>query len=462
MMFDKAYKAWLECSRIRSKRERYKKYTYGKQWEDIVYDPVSCRNRPEREIVENTGRSPITNNVIRQLVKTIIGKFRQERQLPADAALAKSYARNLLPELDARLLEEFLISGVAVQRITRECRRPGVMETFVDNVNPADFFVNSIRDPRGWDVELIGELRDMSLMELIMRYGKGDSRRIEMLRRLYADPDNSSLQSSLLGDSASHHFYQSPTGRCRVIEVWTLEMEERVRCHDRSARRCYELPKEKMDAVTSENAARARDGKQPIVTRMANVPAWKCRVYAPDGTLIDEHTSAASHGEHPYVVKLYPLTDGEVHPFVEDVIDQQRHINRLITMIDHIMGVSAKGVLLFPMEAKIDQLSWSDISHQWSTCGGIIPYRSMGCSKPPTQITSGGVDAGASKLVELQMKLVQEVTGVNDAISGKNIASGVGVERYEQQVKNATVALLDLMETFSSMLSLRDRKLMLA
>ena len=33
---------------------------------------------------------------------------------------------------------------------------------------------------------------------------------------------------------------------------------------------------------------------------------------------------------------------------VEDIIDQQRHINRLISLIDFIMGSSAKGVLLVP------------------------------------------------------------------------------------------------------------------
>ncbi|MDE7153239.1 MAG: hypothetical protein K2O00_02190 [Muribaculaceae bacterium] len=460
-MLEKAYKAWLDCSTIRAKRERFKRYTYGQQWEDIVYDPMRKCNRTERQIIEDTGRSPITNNVIRQLVKTIIGKYRHERELPDDDRLVKIYRRNLLTELDARLLEEFLISGVAVQRITRECRRPGAMETFVDNVNPADFFINAIRDPRGWDVELVGELRDMSLPELIARYGKGDSKTMEHLRRLYTGEISGIFDSRLLGTAENHHFHQSPTGRCRVIEVWTLEMTESLRCHDTRSHRCYELPKGELGKVERENRQRQTDGKLPIKTRLIHQPRWVCRVYAPDGTLIDTRPSTAPHGEHPYVVKLYPLTDGEVHPFVEDVIDQQRHINRLITMIDHIMGVSAKGVLLFPLEAKIDELTWRDIRHQWSTCGGIIPYRSRSTNKEPAQITSSGLDAGASKLVELQMRLVQEVTGVNDAISGKNISSGVGADRYQQQVQNATVALLDLMETFSSLLELRDRKILL-
>ncbi|MEE0977902.1 MAG: hypothetical protein UH625_00675 [Muribaculaceae bacterium] len=458
-MINKAYTTWLNCQEIRTKRNRLKNYTYGKQWDDIVTDPVSGQRCREHELVEKTGRSPITNNVIRQLVKTIIGKFRSERERPTDKELQRIYDRNLLEELDSRLLEEFLISGVAVQRVTRECRRPGVIERFVDNVNPADFFVNSIRDPRGWDVEIIGELRDMSFQEVVMRYGRGDKRLIDRLRHIYRDPGASSV--SPLGSPASHHFFESPTGRCRVIEVWTLEMKQLVRCLDPVSNQCYELPSNRSAEIDRLNSIRSKEGKTGIRTRLVNLPSWYCRTFAPDGTLIDEHPSTAPHGEHPFVVKLYPLTDGEVHPLVEDVIDQQRHINRLITMIDHIMGVSAKGVLLFPMEAKIDQFTWSDIGHQWGSCGGIIPYKSTGNIKVPTQITSAGADAGASRLVEMQMKLVQEVTGVNDAISGKNIGSGVGVDRYQQQVRNATVALFDIMETFNSLMRLRDSKILL-
>ena len=64
---------------------------------------------------------------------------------------------------------------------------------------------------------------------------------------------------------------------------------------------------------------------------------WHCRFYAPGGELLDEYDSPYGHGMHPFMVKMYPLIDGEVHSFVEDVVDQQRYINRLITLMDHCL-----------------------------------------------------------------------------------------------------------------------------
>ena len=63
--------------------------------------------------------------------------------------------------------------------------------------------------------------------------------------------------------------------------------------------------------------------------------------------IISQYDSSYRHRSHPFVFKLYPLTDGEVHSMVEDVIDQQKYVNRLITLVDHIMGASAKGALLY-------------------------------------------------------------------------------------------------------------------
>ena len=80
-----------------------------------------------------------------------------------------------------------------------------------------------------------------------------------------------------------------------------------------------------------------------------------------------------AHRSHPFAVKFYPLTDGEIHSFVEDVIDQQKAINRLMVQIDHIMATSAKGVLLFPLDQKPADIDWRDISERWAQPDGVIP-----------------------------------------------------------------------------------------
>ena len=121
-MMNKALEAWTACAELRARRERYKRFTYGRQWDDPVRDPDTGKVTTEREVLSRDGRPPLTNNMIRQLVKCVVGRFRVYRQtseeaIKADRHLARLHIDNELDELDSRLLEEFLISGAAVQRI---------------------------------------------------------------------------------------------------------------------------------------------------------------------------------------------------------------------------------------------------------------------------------------------------------------------------------------------------------
>lgn len=64
----------------------------------------------EGELASKNGRVPLTNNLIRQLVKTIVGRFRASLA-EAGARPSATALRNQLDELDSRMLEEFLISA---------------------------------------------------------------------------------------------------------------------------------------------------------------------------------------------------------------------------------------------------------------------------------------------------------------------------------------------------------------
>lgn len=67
--------AWLAAAAFRSKRERFKRYTYGDQWSDIVTDRHGRAVR-EGDLMTQSGASPLTNNMIRQIVKIVIGRYR--------------------------------------------------------------------------------------------------------------------------------------------------------------------------------------------------------------------------------------------------------------------------------------------------------------------------------------------------------------------------------------------------
>lgn len=70
---------------------------------------------------------------------------------------------NRMPDVYARSMEEFLISGFIVHRKSYGWRN-GKEDCWTDYVQPNNFFIdNNMRDFRGWDVSVLGEVHDISL-----------------------------------------------------------------------------------------------------------------------------------------------------------------------------------------------------------------------------------------------------------------------------------------------------------
>lgn len=416
-----AYRAWNASAPLRSRRQRYKRYTYGDQWSDLVRDSKGrlCR---EEQLISASGVRPAINNLIRQLVKSIVGRFRSlagEGTLYDGPATALADA-NMLPELDSRLLEEFLISGCAIQAIDAG-ERHGKHGVWVDNVDLEHFFVNKFRDPRGWDIELAGRLHDLSYPELVRRFGRGSRRRAADLRKIFSGTPAAFAEGITTLAAGDSFFGCDEAARCRVIELWTQDWR----------------PRGKGDSLVSD------------IT-------WHCRWLAPDGTILDEYDSPYAHGSHPFVIKFYPLTDGEVHSFVEDIIDQQRSINRIIAMIDRMTACSAKGVLLFPNRQRVEGFSWEEITERWAKSDGVIPISGEG-QFLPQQVHTNPAAGGAYQLLELQMRLFDDISGVGGAILGRT-TDAKGAEMFDSQVRSATIALADIFETFISLLEQRNAK----
>lgn len=447
-----AREAWNAGADLRSRRQRFKAFTYGRQWDDTVVTPRG-EIADEGSLAVRAGQHPLTNNMIRQLVKCVIGNFRSSLS-SADPAASVSVdpetaRRNSLRELDCRMLEEFLISGCAVQRVTME-NRPGGCGVWVDNVNPRDFFVNSFCDPRGFDIELCGMLHSMSLREVLMRFSRGDDALRRRIEASYTASADSRIRSATGAYNSSPDFFTAPDGRCRVIEVWTLESRAVMRCHDRSTGAYGVVAASASAEIESENRRREAEGIPPVITRPCTTLRWHCRMLAPDGLVLDEFDSPYRHGLHPFAVKFFPLTDGEVHSFVEDIVDQQKHINRLITLIDHIMSVSAKGVLLFPAGQKLDSMSWADIADRWAKCDSIIPYDPRQSAHFPRQVVSGGENVGAYQLLGMQMNLMQQISGVTEALQGRITTPNASAALFDSQLRSSAIALLDLLDSFNS------------
>lgn len=420
-----AYRAWASASELRSRRLRCMRYTYGDQWSDIVRDSTGRLCREEDALI-GSGKKPIVNNLIRQLVKTVVGRFRT--RVADSGVYAASFAdmavANALPELDSRLLEEFLISGTAVQHIDfgEDVSLPRIV-----NVSLRHFFVNAFKDSRGWDIDMAGMLHDLTFPEVARRFSGGSKAAVDRLRGLFAGAVAEPGVPGALGlpAGAADFFRPDDPARCRVIELWTLD-------------------------------SHIDDGDTADSVQFSTV--WHCRWLAPDGTVLDEYDSPFAHRSHPFVVKFYPLTDGEVHSFVEDLIDQQRSVNRLVVLIDKILATSAKGVLLFPKDQIPDDITWRDITDRWAQSDGVIPITGKGDYLPQQVMTNPG-GSGAYQLLQLQMKLFDDISGVGDALLGRSTLTAKGAEMFEKQISNATIALADIFDTFTSLIDARNSKM---
>ena len=245
---------WEAMASMRAARRRQRRFTYGDQWGDPATD-IRGRRTTEGALAAVGGRSPLSNNLIRRLVKSVVGRYR-------------------LDELDARMLEEFLISGMAVQRVGSETR-PGGSGAWVDNIQPDYFFISRVRDPRLTDAELVGCLRDMSLQELLARFAAGEPERARALRELYGAMEGrgSLFESAAQGDVS---FYHAPKGLCRVIEAWTLEYRPTLRCHDPLEAVYREVPAAEARRVEAENLRRAKAGLPAVQARPDCAPVWHC------------------------------------------------------------------------------------------------------------------------------------------------------------------------------------------
>lgn len=482
-----AQKAWEEIDPFRHKRKRNRDYTYGKQWNDLIKLPDG-RVMSEEEYIRQQGKVPLKNNLIRQMVKSVLGQFRNNQTQPVcvardreeqnlgelmSAAVQYAYQHNRLQELDSRTMEEFLISGICFQKIGYGFRR-GKSDVWVDEVNPNRIFFNAMEDSRHWDCTLIGELHDMPIAEVISRFSFGSRERAVQLRQIYTEADNDTVRHNFENlttraiDRLDFYMPSSPD-LCRVIEVWKLESQEVLNCHDFRSGEYYNLPVSEAEAVEKENKARQQAARQAgipdeavalIETEWGVTQTWRYRFFSPLGDLLDEGDTPYWHGEHPYVFKLYPLIDGEVHAFVEDVIDQQRYINRLITMIDFIMGSSAKGVLLFPEDQIPDGMTIDDIADEWTKYNGIILFRPRPGSPMPQQIAVNATQVGAYEMLSLQMRLFEDISGVHGAMQGKAAPAGTPSSLYSQQIQYSSTNLLDLFESFKTFREDRDIKIM--
>lgn len=469
---------WNQMDDFRRDRERNKRYTYGDQWDDKI--EVNGETMTEEEYIKSQGNVPLKNNLIRRLVKSVLGVYRSQMKEPTCTARDRDEQKlgetmstilqcnmqlNRMSEVYARTMEEFLISGFIVHRKSYGWRN-GKEDCWTDYVQPNNFFIdNNMRDFRGWDVSVLGEVHDISFGQLCEQFASSpeDYRRLKEIYKWAARKDYIASFAERFGYSRLENFdflFTSEPGRCRVIEVWRKEQKPRYRCHDYLNGDIFKVDEQDLQksviSVNAERLAMAReagmsDEDVPLIQYTWFMDDyWYFYYLTPFGDILKEGETPFDHKSHPYVFKAYPFIDGEIHSFVADVIDQQRYTNRLITLYDWIMRASAKGVLMMPEDCLPDGVSVDDIAESWTEFNGVIVYKPSKTGRVPEQVANNSTNIGISELLNIQLKFFEDVSGVTGALQGKPGFSGQSAAHFQQQTQNATTTLLDLLECYSS------------
>lgn len=483
---------WNALSEARRKLRRSLMYSNGDQWGDLVTDPDTGGQITEGELIKKNGKVPLKNNMIAPILSNIEGQLRRNLMRPVCVVRDQSEARvgemmsvaieyvhdiNEMEELDADSMRMLLNGGMTAQRIEYGVNpAKGKRDVWVHGVNPSRLFFNAnLEDVRMWDVTCIGELFDMSLDDVLAHFGNTPKQK-ERIRNIYGDVSSQVIgYRAMQGDEVRNLSFYTPSrcNLCRVILGWKLETRDAYLWNDAKRGTWGYLPYEDKSRkmLDDENRKRREEAKEKglseedillIDYEFATERYWYYRYMSPYGDVLQEGRSPYWHGEHNYVLHLYPLVQGSLANFVEQFIDQQRAINRTATLIDFIRSTSSKGVLVVDDEA-FESMSREEVIDEYVRYNGVLfvklkPGQSI--DGVVRQYNSGAAVAGDFELLNLQLRLINEISGVNSAMQGHNPHAGTPASLYAQQVQNSSLNLKGLFDGFRTFRRRRDTKLM--
>lgn len=480
-LLTRAENAWQALYDLRKRRERNINYCFIDQWSDWVYDEKGKLVRESSRIAKRTGGVALQNNHLIKIVHSLSGLYSKQSTEPvcfarspncdekADVmtnALQANWQNNMMPDLLVSEMEEMLYGGMSV--VMEEWTTiNGVEDAYTFVIEPSHFYFESAGiDPLHRDVELIGHFEDYSLGALAARFARSkyDYKQLEYIYAPYIARQQSILPNGQQTDKLKDPYWDvSGRDMCRVYHVWTKEHKLRYRCKDIMDfdQPLYRIEPEQLPLVTAENEARLAQAEAAGMAR-EDVPLieytpvfdtyWHYQALAPGGLILEEYDSPYEHGSHPYTFKIYEYINGDVIPYMSTVIDQQRYINRLVTLFDIVIQASAKGITMIPKSCVPNNMSEAEFARSIRETGNFIFYddkegRSM--NKPEVVVSNTNM-TGITDMLQLQLGFIPDITSVSEALQGKTAKSGTSASRYALESQNSTTSVSALLLKFGS------------
>lgn len=480
------YKSEEMYSALRPEREdarRADAYLRGDQWGDPITLP-NGRIITEEQHIRNQGKTPMKNNRISSIVDTILGTWLQNPsktlilardkgkqpvaemlQNAVEAALTNEKTSMLNVELLEKLLtEEVICSRVAFEYIPSRNRS----DIRLYNIPISRRFYNpNVEDIRMEnDITHIGEFADVPISRLLGEFARNRADE-QIIRDAYSGHIIDTVQNTM---GAKHNFYkgfwETPVNNLvRIYTIWYLKSEWRVRYHDPVDATYETVPRtdELLHKLAAINTERLQQGLEagvpedeiPLIDYEERIESfWYYKYLTPTGICLSEGETPYEHGSHPY--SIVRCRRG----VVKNIIDQQRYINRLITLIDFIISASAKGVLLVPEDSIPAGMDIDDFAEEWSKFNGVIKIKLKPGAEMPKQVVANSTSVGAFELLNLQLTLMQQISGVSGAAQGIEARSGTPASRYAQEAQNSATNLIYILDMFMRFVESRDTKVL--
>lgn len=481
--------AWNNLDDARRTRERVMNYVYSDQWGDII--EYRGGQVTERKYIQMTGNVPLQNNIMISIIETIVGLYAKQGAEPncfavkhdgqwlsdmMSATIQASWQKTYMPDVLKNAFEDYACGGIAVTRETYE-DRDGYRDTWTDYINPNCIFWISGSDVRMTDLELIGVLHDVAPGKLYRKFCNSQyGLTVKDINDIFNIPENNDGYRPYYrnnGNQQNENYKldnmsfdkSSSEGKCRLIEVWTKESKTRYQCYDPLGVSAddmeYRVEVNDIQHVIFENALRKKqydevgvpeDDRAYIQYEKIEDEYWYYTYMAPDGTVLAEGETPYDFHSHPFTIHLYPYVNGEIHPFMGSIIDQQRYFNRTMVMHDMAVRSAAKGVMIFPEENIPDGMSKADVAEEVTAYDGLlfIKTNNKNPNLRPEIITSNAVQIGTTEIMQMQLNLMREITNVSGALQGKTPSAGTSAARYAQESQNSTTSLFSLLQDFTS------------
>jgi hypothetical protein len=473
-----AHNAWNSLDLFRKQAKRNKEYIFGDQWSDRIN--VGGKWITERQHIINQGNVPMQNNRIRGTIRTVVSLFSANSTEPVctvrdteeqgmgdtmSAAIQYVYQINEMESLDPLQLMYLLGSGaVAYKSEWGTVGESGTQDVRISEVNYNDiFFDTNMTDPRHWDCSMVGQLHELGLKDVMGLFAK-TKEEAEYIKNVYRYVDYDRIVQNLDTITEDRKYNQSffipkDNTLCRVIEVWRKEAKERIRVIDRLTGDLYKVEVEEEVNLVNENKARVIQqtemGVLPENFKLLELE-WFVDVYwhfwfmSPSGDVLMKGETPYSHKSHPFAFIITPFYDGQVYPFVNDFIDQQRILNRYIITQDFITRHAAKGALMIHEDAIPTNMTIEDVASEYTKVGGVFLFKGKPGTPIPQTIVSNVTNAGMYEMINLQLKMFEDISGVQGALQGQAPNSGTPASLFAQQVQNSATSLTEVFNSFRS------------